>query len=153
MLPDTLQSFIAAFPLPGLFLVSFLASTLLPLGSEWLIAALIAGGHPPAQCIALATLGNTLGAYTSYLVGLFSADWCLRKLFRLDAKRQAQAERLFTRFGSWSLLLSWLPVIGDPLCLVGGLLRVPFGRFLVLVAVGKLGRYLVVGWLAGAVFS
>lgn len=134
--------------LPGLFVLSFLAATLLPLGSEWLLAALILDGWEPFWPVAVATAGNTFGACTTYLIGLFGAPFLLGRLLRIDESDRVRAERLYTRLGSWSLLLSWLPIIGDPLCLAGGLLRISFSRFLLFVFAGKLARYAAVALLA-----
>lgn len=132
---------------PALFLLSFLASTLLPLGSEWLLAALLLKGFDPALSVALATLGNTLGALTTYGIGLWGGPVLIGRVLRIDEAARRRSERVYARYGAWSLLFSWLPVLGDPLCLVGGLLRVRFGRFLLLVAAGKLFRYVGVALL------
>jgi membrane protein YqaA with SNARE-associated domain len=132
---------------PALFLLSFLASTLLPLGSEWLLVTMLLKGFEPIPSVALATLGNTLGALTTYGIGLWGGPVLIGRLLRIDEAARQRAERFYSRYGVWSLLLSWLPVIGDPLCLVGGLLRVGFGRFLWLVAAGKLSRYVMVALL------
>jgi membrane protein YqaA with SNARE-associated domain len=125
----------------GLFLVSFAASTILPLGSEWLLIALLLKGFDPLLTVVVATAGNTLGASTNWLIGVLGSGWLIGRVLRIDAGSQQRAERLFQRYGLWSLLFSWLPVVGDPLCLVAGLLKVPFGRFLLLVGIGKLLRY------------
>jgi membrane protein YqaA with SNARE-associated domain len=135
------------YGLPGLFLLSFLASTLIPLGSEWLLVTLLLQGAEPAWAVGLATAGNTLGAFTTYLIGLFGGDFLIRRVLRIDEKKRQQASLIYSRYGSWSLLLSWLPVIGDPLCLIGGLLKVHFGWFALLVFSGKLARYITVCWL------
>lgn len=131
----------------ALFVLSFLAATLVPLGSEWLLVLLLVDGQSPLPLIALATAGNSLGACTTYAVGLYGGPWLVRKVLRIDDEQQQRAENFYCRYGSWSLLLSWLPIIGDPLCLAGGILRVGFTRFVVLVSSGKLVRYAVVGWL------
>ncbi len=133
--------------LGALFLASFLASTLLPLGSEWLLALLLTRGCPAPAAVAVATAGNTLGACTTWLIGRYGGPWLVRRVLRLGAAEQARAEALYARWGTWSLLLSWLPVVGDPLCLVGGVLRVGFGRFLLLVTAGKFARYAALAWL------
>ncbi len=131
----------------ALFVLSFLAATLIPLGSEWLLVLLLVDGQSPMPLIALATAGNSLGACSTYAIGLYGGPWLVRKVLRIDDEQQRRAENFYCRYGSWSLLLSWLPVIGDPLCLAGGVLRVGFARFVVLVASGKLVRYAAVGWL------
>lgn len=132
---------------PALFLLSFLASTLLPLGSEWLLVTLLLKGCDPILSVALATTGNTLGALTIYGIGLWGGPALIGRVLCIDEAARLRSERFYARYGAWSLLLSWLPVIGDPLCLVGGLLRVGFGRFFLLVAVGKLARYVMVALL------
>jgi len=132
---------------PALFAVSFLASTLVPLGSEWLLAAMLLNRSDPLMTVAVATLGNTLGACTTWVIGVYGSPLLIRRVLRIDAAAEASAVRFYRRYGVWSLLLSWLPVVGDPLCLVGGLLRVGCGRFLLLVFTGKLARYGTVMWL------
>jgi len=138
---------LAVYGYPALFLVSFLASTLLPLGSEWLLVALLLQRNDPVIAAGIATAGNYLGACTSYAIGIYGGKLLAEKVLRIDASARERAERYFRRYGSWSLLLSWLPVVGDPLCLVGGLLRIPFTRFSLLVIAGKGARYGVVAWL------
>ena len=137
----------ATYGLPALFLISFCASTLLPLGSEWLLVIVLLQGTDPTTTVLVATLGNTLGSGASYLLGRWGGTWLVQRLLRIDAQRRLQAEHWFKRFGSWALLLAWLPVIGDPLCLAGGVLKTPPGRFFLLVATGKGLRYLTVAVL------
>lgn len=138
---------LAAYGYPALFALSFLASTMLPLGSEWLLVALLIQKHDPLLTVLIATIGNYLGACTSYAIGLYGGDFLIKKLLRIGDAERSRAERFFAKYGSWSLLLSWLPVIGDPLCLAGGLLKIPFTRFSILVASGKALRYSAVAWL------
>ena len=132
---------------PALFLLSFLASTLIPLGSEWLLATVLLQRRDPATAVAVATIGNYLGACTTYWIGLYGGPFLIRRVLRIDTAAQEKAERFYIRYGSWSLLLSWLPIVGDPLCLVGGLLKIHFIRFSLLVLGGKLARYAAVAWL------
>jgi membrane protein YqaA with SNARE-associated domain len=141
-----MQDFLTTHGLPALFLLSFLASTLIPLGSEWLLVALLLKGFDPAALVATASVGNFLGACTSYWIGILGSRLIEEKLLRMDSAGRERAERFFARFGSWSLLFSWLPVVGDPLCLVAGALRVGFARFALLVMAGKVARYAAVAW-------
>jgi len=127
--------------LPGLFLLSFLAATILPIGSEWLLVLLLMQGRSPSDVVLTASLGNFLGACTTYLLGRWGTDSLLRRLLRIDPHQLLRAKRFYARYGIWSLLLSWLPVIGDPLCLVAGLLRLDFRFFSLLIFVGKFSRY------------
>ena len=129
------------YDLLTLFIVSFLAATLLPLGSEWLLVAMLLNGTSPLPCIVVATCGNSLGGATNYVIGRGGGDWLNRKLLHIKPQRLEQARNWFNRYGSWALLFSWLPVIGDPLCLVSGMLKTPWLRFIILVVCGKGLRY------------
>jgi membrane protein YqaA with SNARE-associated domain len=131
----------------ALLAVSFLASTMLPLGSEWLLVMMLANGYDPVSTVGTATAGNYLGAVTTYLIGMFGGNWLIVKVLRVSPEQQERARGHYRRYGSFSLFFSWLPVIGDPLCMVGGLLRINFGLFTVLVASGKLARYAVTAWI------
>lgn len=142
-----MHDFLAAQGYAALFLLSFLASTLVPLGSEWLLVTMILKDYDPASSVAVATMGNYLGACTTYWIGIFGGTFLMRNILRIDARQQEKAEKLYARYGAFSLLLSWLPLVGDPLCLVGGLLKVNFARFSILVFTGKLARYAMVAWL------
>lgn len=137
-----------AYGYPALFILSFLASTVIPLGSEWMLVALLLNGKDPVLSVAVATAGNTLGACTTYLIGLYGGPFLIGRVLRISEESRQKAEMHYARYGSWSLLLSWVPVLGDPLCLVGGMLRVHPGRFAILVLAGKLVRYVVVGMVA-----
>ena len=143
-----MESVLIDWGLPALLGVSFLAATLLPVASEWLLAALVVGRVEPSLAVAVATLGNTLGALTTWAVGVWGGPWLIERVLRIGTVEQQRAQHWYRRWGHWSLLLAWLPVVGDPLCLVGGLLREPAWRFTLLVAVGKAGRYAAVAWAA-----
>ena len=139
-----METFLAEHGLPALFVLSFFSATLIPLGSEWLLAVLLLKGSDPLAVVTVATLGNTLGALATYAIGLWGGPYLIHRVLRIDEEARRRAVSFYARFGSWSLLLSWLPVVGDPLCLAGGVLRVGTRRFLMLVALGKLARYAVV---------
>jgi membrane protein YqaA with SNARE-associated domain len=125
----------------ALFLFSFMASTVIPAGSEWLLIAMVMKGFDPVLVVSTATAGNTLGACTTYGIGIYGSTWVIQKLFGMDGKSQKRAEKFYAKYGVWSLLLSWLPLVGDPICFAGGLLRIHFGLFVALVSAGKLFRY------------
>lgn len=141
-----MQDFLLANGYPALLLLSFLASTLIPLGSEWLLVTLLVHGFAPLPVVLTASVGNVLGACTSFAIGVCGSRFLTAKILRMDERDRDRAERFFARYGSWSLLLSWLPVVGDPLCVVAGMMRMPFTRFALLVATGKVARYAVVAW-------
>ena len=141
-----------ASSLIALFLSAFIAATILPAASEVVLWTIIANN--PAMlwpAIAVAAAGNTLGAVVNWLLGRFLSHFSGRKWYPLTQARQQQASRWFQRFGLWSLLFAWLPVVGDSLTVVAGVLRVRFPIFLLLVAVGKTGRYVIVAVAATAV--
>jgi membrane protein YqaA with SNARE-associated domain len=131
----------------ALFALSFLASTLLPLGSEWLLVMMIANGYEPLASVATATTGNYLGAVTTWLIGRYGGHWLIERILRISPEQEERARGHYRRYGVFSLFFSWLPVIGDPLCMVGGMMRINFGLFSVLVASGKLLRYAVTAWI------
>ncbi len=136
-----MESFLLNNGLPALFVLSFLAATVLPLGSEWLLITLILKLSDPVNAVTVATVGNSLGAFTTYGIGLWGSAFLLQKVLRIDARQAERAAAFFNRYGSWTLLLSWLPIIGDPLCLAAGSLRFNFLLFSIMVFVGKLARY------------
>ncbi|WP_395021342.1 YqaA family protein [Dongia sp.] len=134
-----------------LFSSSFLAATLVPGSSEATLAALVVSR--PAETWALmtvATIGNTLGSAVNWMLGRWFAELATRKWFPASSMALQAAVDRFGRFGNWLLLFAWLPVIGDPITVAAGVLRVDFRLFIVLVAVGKAARYLVVLWGARA---
>ncbi len=138
----------------GLFLTAFVAATLLPLSSEAVLVALSnADGFDVALLFALATLGNTLGAVVNWALGRFCLRWAGRRWFPFTADQLSRAGERFRRWGVWSLLFAWVPVIGDPLTFAAGVLRVRILPFVLLVAVGKGARYAAVLAVAQRVFG
>ena len=134
--------------LPLLFIISFLAATVLPLGSEWLLVLMISQGYAISETIVVASIGNFFGSCTTYLIGQYGSEYIIQKLLRISHTQQIKAEILYKKYGSWSLFLSWLPVVGDPLCLIAGLFKVSWFRFSLLVFLGKFSRYATVAYLA-----
>ncbi|MEO8159714.1 MAG: YqaA family protein [Betaproteobacteria bacterium] len=129
-----------SFSLGALFLSSFLAATLLPGGSEVVFAGVLASGASTLwPALAVATLGNTLGGLTSYLVGRLVPD---RKL-------GGRALEWVRRWGSSVLLLSWVPIIGDALCVAAGWLRLSVGWSVLFIALGKFARYYLIAQFMG----
>jgi membrane protein YqaA with SNARE-associated domain len=129
----------------ALFGSALLSSTLFPGGSEALLIYQINQGADPLASVLTATAGNVLGSLITYGMGRFGRQ-AVRQHSEKTEQHVATAERWFSRFGRPSLLLAWLPVIGDPLCLVAGMLRVSVGSFLLLVTLGKLARYAALAW-------
>ncbi len=136
--------------LASLFLAAFVAATLLPAQSELLLAALVvSGGHDPALLVAAATAGNVLGSLVNWAMGRFLIRFSDRRWFPVRPALIDRATGWYQRWGFWSLLLSWAPVVGDPLTLVAGILREDVRVFLALVTIAKAGRYVVVALAAG----
>ena len=132
----------------GLFIVAFLAATILPAQSEAGLAALILAS--PASVILLvatASLGNVLGSVVNWYLGRSIRRFTGKRWFPANA-RLSRATCWYSRYGRWSLLLSWIPIIGDPLTVVAGIMREPFLRFLLIVGIAKTSRYIVVAMLA-----
>jgi membrane protein YqaA with SNARE-associated domain len=123
-----------------LFGSALLSSTLFPGGSEALLLYRLHQGADPWAVVATATAGNVLGSLITYAMGYFGRG-AVSKRTAAAERKLARAERWFARFGRPALLLAWLPVVGDPLCLVAGVVRVGLGSFLLLVTLGKLARY------------
>ena len=130
----------------ALFGSALLSSTLFPGGSEALLLYRLHQGDDPVASVLTATAGNVLGSLITYGMGRFGRQAVRRRSEKTD-RHIMRAEHWFNRFGRPSLLLAWLPVVGDPLCLVAGVLRVNVISFLLLVALGKLARYAALAWL------
>lgn len=136
------------WPYGTLFFVSFAAATLLPAQSEALVAGLIASNRYNLLLILLiATAGNTIGAVVNWGLGRFVESFRDRRWFPVPATTLDRAERWYRRWGLWSLLLSWAPIVGDALTVVAGMLRVNLLIFVALVVIAKGGRYLVLAYV------
>ena len=127
----------------ALFLAAFLAATIVPAQSEAVLVGLILADKQPLLLLLLvATAGNVLGSVVNWLLGRFIEHFRDRPWFPVSPEKLARAEAWYRRFGVWSLLLSWVPIIGAPLTVVAGVLRTPFLTFLALVTLAKAGRYI-----------
>ena len=132
----------------SLFLISFLAATILPFSSEVTLATLIASSnYNNLSLLIFASLGNILGSVVNWVLGFHSRNLATKKWFPFKDKQIKKSSSWFNRFGKWSLLFAWVPIIGDPLTLAAGLLRVKFIEFLILVTIGKVSRYIVIFYL------
>ena len=135
--------------LSGLFITAFAAATIFPAQSEGLLAALILKGDISlGLLITVASVGNILGSCVNWLLGRYVETLKHRKWFPVSEAALERAQLRYGKYGRWSLLLSWVPVIGDPITVVAGIMKEKFIVFLALVSVAKIGRYLVVAALA-----
>jgi membrane protein YqaA with SNARE-associated domain len=137
-----MTSFIANFGLLGLMLFSFLAATVLPVSSEAALAAALALKMPLIPALAYATIGNCAGIVFNYWVGSKVEKRLLHQ--HLQKKSLARSYHIMQRWGKWSLLLSWLPVIGDPITYLAGALRINFYLFVFIASSLRFLRYLVI---------
>lgn len=132
----------------GLALSACIAATLLPMQSEaTLVALLTLKPGAVISLVAVASLGNVVGSQINWWLGTQLHRWQHRRWFPASAEQLARAQLWYQRYGRWSLLLSWMPVIGDPLTLVAGVLREPFWRFTLVVSIAKTGRYIVLAYV------
>lgn len=131
----------------GLFVAAFLAATVLPLSSEVVLSALLVNGLSPTTLVIVATIGNVLGSLFNYALGYWARFEVTQKVLKISDQAFSTAELRFKKYGLVSLCFAWVPIIGDPLTLIAGVLRVRLLWFLILVTLGKLGRYLVISYL------
>ncbi len=129
----------------SLFFSALISSTLLPGGSEALLLYRLNAGGDVMTLILIATAGNVLGSLITYAMGRLGNEAIHKRWLRISEQQTTRAEVWFAKFGKPALLLAWLPVVGDPLCLAAGLLRYSIFSFLILVSIGKLARYAVLG--------
>jgi len=140
--------------LAALFFSALISSTLFPGGSELFLLYLLHHGGSPLWCITAATVGNVVGSVITYVMGYYAMmavhhggeQGRLPSWLTIKPQRQEQAMHYFQRYGAPSLLFAWLPIIGDPLCLVAGAMRFSPMIFVLLVFIGKAGRYTAIGW-------
>lgn len=131
----------------GLALSACIAATLLPMQSEAALVALLTL-KPSAivSLVAVASAGNVVGSQINWWLGTQLHRWQHRRWFPATTEQLERAQRWYQRYGRWSLLLSWMPLIGDPLTLVAGVLREPFWRFTLVVSLAKTSRYAVLAY-------
>ena len=134
----------------SLFAISFLAATILPFSSELTLAGLIAtSDYDNLLLLIVACFGNVFGSVVNWALGSYSRNLTTKKWFPFKETQIERSSKWFRKFGKWSLLFAWVPVVGDPLTLVAGILRVKFIDFIILVVIGKVSRYFVVFYLIG----
>jgi len=129
----------------GLFGAALIAATLIPAQSEAvLVALLLAGTYPVWLLLVVASAGNVLGAIINWALGRYAARFAQRRWFPASPAQMERAAAWYQRWGYFSLLGSWLPIVGDPITVAAGLLREPLWRFILIVTLAKVGRYVAV---------
>ncbi len=131
----------------GLFFGSFLAATILPMGSEIILSALLVKGLDPAALIAIATFGNVLGSLVNYALGFLGGEVAALKLLRMNREEFNKAKDRFNKYGLFTLAFAWVPIIGDPITVVAGVAKTKLSIFSSLVFIGKFARYIFVAYI------
>lgn len=137
----------------GLFVVAFGAATLLPLQSEAALVGMLLSEHYPAVLVVLiATMGNVLGSVVNWYLGRSIERFRHRRWFPVSERQLDKAQSIYRRYGRWTLLMSWMPILGDPITMIAGIMREPLPRFLLIVTLAKGLRYLALsaitlGWM------
>jgi membrane protein YqaA with SNARE-associated domain len=140
-----LQSLVASYGPAGLFVVCFVSATVIPLSSEAAVYGALEYGMPASQVLIYASVGNCLAVAFNYLLGRWGSEAAHRKA--LESKWAKQALEYLETHGMWALLLSWLPFIGDPLTVVGGIIRMNFLRFALITFSLRILRYVILIWI------
>ena len=122
-----------------------MVATIVPFGSEVYFATLLSlGKYNNFLLLVSASVGNVLGSVFNWVCGYFINYFIKKSWFPIKQDKIKKGTELFNKYGKWSLLLSWVPFIGDPITFVAGTLRFSFIPFIILVSIGKVGRYLVI---------
>ncbi|MDO9170045.1 MAG: YqaA family protein [Methylobacter sp.] len=134
------------FEIGGLFISAFISSTIAPGGSEAILAYMVAAGHYQVELLVIvATIGNTLGAITTWGLGVLAAKKF--PVSTLLSEKKQKALEVVRKKGLWTLFFTWLPLVGDVLCFAGGWLKLPFFQACLIILLGKLGRYAMIAWM------
>ena len=133
----------------SLFISSFLSSTILPGHSELILTTFIfLKKYPIIDLIFFASIGNILGSILNWYIGYFLTNLKDRKWFPIDKSQLTRASSWFFKYGKWTLFLSWVPIIGDPLTIIAGIFRVPIYIFILIVSLAKTMRYVFISLVA-----
>ncbi|HEY9030582.1 MAG TPA: YqaA family protein [Kangiella sp.] len=141
------MEFFAELGYIGLFIAAFLAATILPLSSELVLTALLLNDLSPELLVIVATVGNVLGSLTNYGLGYWASKTVIQKWLRMTESEFVLAEERFKKYGVIALLFAWVPIIGDPLTVMAGILRIRLLWFIILVTLGKFLRYYILATL------
>ena len=133
----------------SLFISSFLSSTILPGHSELILTTFIfLNKYPIIDLIFFASIGNILGSILNWFIGYYFTSLKDRKWFPINKSQLTKASSWFLKYGKWTLCLSWVPLIGDPLTIIAGIFRVPIHTFILIVTLAKTMRYVFISLVA-----
>ena len=127
-----------------LFSIAFLAATILPFSSEVVLVGLSVTSGEKIPLLVVASFGNVLGSSFNWVLGKYTRNLETKKWFPFSNNQLQKASFWFTKYGKWCLLFAWLPIIGDPLTFIAGVVRLRFVPFLILVTIGKVSRYILI---------
>ena len=140
------------FSYSQLLIISFLAATILPFSSEVVLTTMyLSNSFETYFLLIFTSIGNILGSVANWYLGKKITIFQNRKWFPVSTEQLERSRKYFQKYGLWSLLLSWIPIIGDPLTLLAGVLNVRFSIFLLLVSISKISRYIFILYLASFV--
>ena len=143
---------LALFSYSQLFLFSFLAATILPFSSEIILSTMyLSEAFKTLNLLLIASLGNITGSIVNWYLGTKISSYQEKKWFPVSAEQLKKSEYYFQKYGLWSLLLAWVPIIGDPLTMLAGVLKVKFRVFLFLVSISKISRYVFVLYISSLI--
>jgi len=137
------MEFLIEYGYLGLFVAALLAASILPFGSELVLSALLFTDLSPVLLVLFATVGNVLGSILNYALGYYLKAHRVKHYFKISDVRYSKLECFYEKYGLWTLLLAWVPILGDPITVLAGLLRLNIIWFVVLVSASKLLRYVV----------
>ncbi len=140
---DTVLQFLTDYGLLGMFISALLAGTVLPFSSEVVMVALAAAGVSPTALLITATLGNTIGGVINYWIGTLGKEEWLMRYLRTSPERMQKGIGYAQRYGYWSGLLAWVPILGSVISVALGYLRVNFVACLITFVIGKVARYII----------
>lgn len=140
------MEYFTEFGYVGLFFASFLAATILPLSSEVVLSFLLLNDLNPIILVSIATFGNVLGSFVNYAIGVWGSIFLIRKVLKISEDEFVKTKQRFKKYGVFSLFFAWVPVIGDPLTVVAGVLKINILIFFILVTSGKLIRYVIISY-------
>lgn len=131
----------------GILIATFLAATILPAPSEIIIIVAFQAELTVPYVIIIATIGNSLGSFTNYYIGRFGVKLLNSKNKIFKEKRKQYWIKKSDKYGYWLGILAWLPIVGDPLIILLGTLKVKYKPLFITITAGKLIRYLIITWI------
>ena len=141
---ETVTAFFQDYGYWGMGILSFLSGSVVPIASELLLALFLKVGLNPVGLVAVATIGNTLGGVTCYMLGYLTSKERVQKILKISDRRMRRADMLIQKYGYWTAAISFVPAIGEVLLVVLGIMRVNRYKVMAVMFAGKLIRYIFI---------